>query len=291
MTHRFLEGLRPTVHIAHRGGAELAPENTLVAFRSAVERWRTQMLELDVHATRDGELVVAHDATVDRCTDGTGPVAGFDWTGLAKLDAGYRFSPGGAESSVHPERSEAQSRGGPVCSGRTEVGPTAHPFRGQGVRIPRLVEVLRAFPDLRLNIELKAAGLEVAFASLVRGERAFNRVCVGSEDDGVAARLHQALPEACHFYPRDALAAFVIAVKGHEPPPLDDRFTVLDMPLEFQGMRLFDAEFRDAAAACGRWVNLWTIDDAAEMRRLIAEGAGGIMTDRPDLLRAELDRT
>ena len=62
----FLRGLRPTLHIAHRGGALLAPENTLVAFRQAVERYRTDMLELDVHLSRDGELVVAHDPTLER---------------------------------------------------------------------------------------------------------------------------------------------------------------------------------------------------------------------------------
>ena len=70
----FLRGLRPTLHIAHRGGAALAPENTLDAFRQAVERYRIDMLELDVHLTRDGEVVVAHDDTLERTTNGRGQV-------------------------------------------------------------------------------------------------------------------------------------------------------------------------------------------------------------------------
>lgn len=259
MTHRFFHGLRPTLHISHRGGSGLAPENTLPAFRQAVERYRTQVLELDVHMTSDGELVVAHDETVDRCTDGTGAIAKMKSADLARLDAGFRFSPDGKQ----------------------------FPFRGKGARIPTLLEVLRAFQEMRLNIEVKPGvkGLETAFAELLRAEKAVNRVCVGSESDLVAAKVFEALPEGCHFYPRDALAAFVISVKTGAPPPIDERFTVLDMPLEYQGMRLYDPQLRDAALKHGRWINVWTIDDPAEMRRLVDQGVGGIMTDRPDLLR------
>jgi glycerophosphoryl diester phosphodiesterase len=260
--HRFLEGLKPTLHISHRGGSKLAPENTMAAFRQAVEVYRTDMIELDVHATRDGELVVAHDATVDRCTDGSGGISSLTYSELQQLDAGCRFTPDG----MH------------------------FPFQGRGVRIPRLLEVLRGFPQLRINVELKAAGFEKAFASLVRAEQAVDRICCGSESDAIAAKLHDALPEACHFFPRDALTAFILAVKAGEQPFDDERYAVLDMPLWFQGMRLFDEALRDAALRMGRWINLWTIDDPEEMRSLIAEGAGGIMTDRPDLLRAELNR-
>jgi glycerophosphoryl diester phosphodiesterase len=262
VTHRFFHGLRPTLHISHRGGSGVAPENTLVAFRQAVERYRTQVLELDVHLTHDGELVVAHDPTVDRCTDGAGALASMKFADVARLDAGFRFSPDGQ----------------------------AFPFRGKGARIPRLLEVLRAFQDVRLNIEVKpgSPGTAQAFAELIRAEKAVNRVCVGSEDDAVAAKVYEALPEGCHFYPRDALAAFIITVKSGEAPPIDERYTVLDMPLEYEGMRLYDAQLRDAALKHGRWVNVWTVDDPAEMRRLVDEGVGGIMTDRPDLLREVL---
>ena len=117
-THAFLEGLRPTLHIAHRGGATLAPENTVAAFDAAVGRWRTEMLEIDVRPTADGEIVVFHDDVLDRCTDGTGPVEALTWSELQTLDAGH----------AHPD------------------------FRGQGVRVPRLDEVLDRFPTLRFNI-------------------------------------------------------------------------------------------------------------------------------------------
>lgn len=260
--HPFFRGLRrgSPLHIAHRGGALLAPENTLVAFRSAVERYHTDMLELDVQPTADGELVVFHDDTLDRCTDGSGPVAARTLEEIRKLDAGYRFSRDGA-----------------------------FPFRGQGVGVPTLREVLRAFPDLRLNVELKRPGAEEAFARLLREEGALERVCIGSELDEVGERLAALLPEACHFYPRNLLTEAVIALKTGEQPPEDPRFLVLDMPLWFGDTRLVDGPFLRAAEAFGRWVNVWTVDDEAEMRQLVREGVGGVMTDRPDLLRRVLD--
>jgi glycerophosphoryl diester phosphodiesterase len=114
------------------------------------------------------------------------------------------------------------------------------------------------------------------------------RVCCGSESDELAAELAQALPECCHFYPRQALTELVLAIRGGRPPPVEDRYQVVELPLEYQGVRLIDAQLLDAAKRIGRWVNVWTVDDPGEMRRLIREGVGGIMTDRPDLLRQAL---
>jgi glycerophosphoryl diester phosphodiesterase len=261
---KFLQGLRPTLHISHRGGALLAPENTLAAFRMAVERYRTQMLELDVHLTRDGEVVVAHDATLERCTNGSGPLAELTFAELRRLDAGFCFTPDG---------------------GRT------FPFRGQGVQIPTLREVLRAFPGLRINLEMKpeTSGAEDVLYQVLSEEHALDRVCMGSEYDTVGERLVARMPDACHFYPRDALTAYVIAARTGEPPPEEPRYTVIDMPLYFGEVRLVDADFLQAAARHGKWVNVWTVDEPEEMRRLVSEGVGGIMTDRPDLLRQILD--
>ncbi|QRK04804.1 glycerophosphodiester phosphodiesterase [Archangium violaceum] len=262
--HPYFRGLSPTLHISHRGGSLLAPENTLAAFRMAVERYHTQVLETDVHLTRDGELVVAHDDTLERCTDGVGNIADHTLAELQRLDAGHRFTPDG---------------------GRT------FPFRGQGVRMPSLRELLRAFPALRFNIEVKpdVPGIEDAFFQVLREEGAMERACVGSELDSVGERLARVMPDACHFYPRDALAAFVLSVRTGEQPPEDPRYTVLDMPLYFGDVRLVDEALLRAADAHGKWINVWTVDDPQEMRQLVTEGVGGIMTDRPDLLRQVLD--
>ncbi|MDQ3266417.1 MAG: glycerophosphodiester phosphodiesterase [Myxococcota bacterium] len=260
----FLQGLRPVLHIAHRGGAGLAPENTLPAFRQAVETFRTDILELDVHLTREGEVVVFHDPTVERITEGHGAISSLTLAEVQSLDAAYRFTP---------------------------FGGTGTPLRGQGIGIPTLREVLRAFPEVRLNVELKdpRSGGEQVLAQLLNSEGALERVCLGSEQDELADRLHRVLPDACHFYPREALANFVLTVKSGGPPPADDRFSLLAMPVYFQGMRLIDVALLGAVHQAGKFLAVWTVDDPEEMRRLILEGVGGIMTDRPDLLREAIN--
>jgi len=217
-------------------------------------------LELDVHLTRDGVLVVHHDATVDRCTDGSGAIASFDLEALRRLDAGFRFT--------------------------LDEG-ASFPRRGRTIRVPTLREVLEAFPTTRINLEVKAdePGVEEVLASELRGLNAVDRMCIGSESDAIAARLCTALPEACHFFPRDALTAFVIgALNGDETPP-DPRFHVADMPAEYEGMPLITPDLVRIAHLHGIPILVWTIDDEPQMRALLAAGVDGLMTDRPDVLR------
>jgi len=258
--HRLFDGLKPTIHISHRGGAGLAPENTVEACRLAIDAHATDMLELDLQITHDGVLVAAHDDTVDRCTDGAGRIEDMSLAEVQALDAGYRFTPGGG----------------------------TFPFRGRGVRIPTLAELLNACPDVRLNLEVKVdrPGIEDVLAATVRAD--LHRVCVGSESDAIAERIATALPTACRFFPRGALTRFVTALTNGEVPPPDERRHVLDLPLYHDGMRVVKPALLQAAHQLGLWVNVWTVDDPRDMHRLIQEGVGGIMTDRPDLLRDAL---
>jgi glycerophosphoryl diester phosphodiesterase len=260
---RLLRGLRPTLHIAHRGGAALAPENTLAAFESAVRRWRTDMLETDVHLTSDGQLVVSHDPTVQRCTDGEGRIVDMTLAQLQQLDAGYRFTPD---------------------EGRT------FPFRGAGVRLPSFREVLKAYPSVLLNVELKqdTPGGAEALAAVLRETGATQRVCVGSELDALGQTLVELLPDVTHFYPREALSQAVIAVKSGESLPSGTPYSVLDVPYRYGEVTLVDKDFLAATARADKWVNVWTVDDEEDMRALVALGVGGIMTDRPDVLRRVL---
>jgi glycerophosphoryl diester phosphodiesterase len=255
--HPFLRGLKAPLHISHRGGARLYAENTMYAFRQAVEVHRTDMLELDLHASRDGVVMVAHDETLDRCTNARGRLADLSADELGRVE------------SVSPSP--------PVGARPGELG------------IPRFEAVLAAFPGLRVNVELKVAGALGPFVSLVKRLGVLDRLCIGSEHDAIAQELARALPDALLFYPRDALAAFVLPTRGGEPPDDDARYTVLDMPLHYEGVQLFDADLARICAARGKWVNVWTVDDEADMRRAIADGVGGIMTDRPDVLRRVLD--
>lgn len=255
--------LRPTLHISHRGGAAVAPENTRAAFDLAVERWRTDMLELDVQLTRDGELLVSHDPTVQRCTDGVGRICDFTLAELQGLDAGYRFTPDGG---------------------------VTFPFRGLGVRLPSLREVLQAYPGLPLNIELKedTPGAAEALAEEVRAAGAGPHVCLGSELDALGQKLAVLLPEVAHFYPRDALTEAVLAIKAGAAIPGDTPYSVLDMPYRYGEVTLVDRDFLAAAERASRWVNVWTVDAEEDMRSLVGMRVGGIMTDRPDVLRRVL---
>lgn len=264
MTARFLDRLPAPLHIAHRGGAALYPENTLLAFEAAVRVHGTDVIETDVHLSADGEVMVCHDETLDRCTDADGPVAARTAAELAKVDAGYRFSPDGGAT---------------------------FPYRDRGLCVPRFAELLRAFPEMAVNVDLKSRDprLVEAFAKVVREAGAVDRICCGSEDDDVAIALTEALPEATHFYPTGPGTAFVLsALKGGEVYA-DPRFTVLDIPAEFGGMPLVTPRLVEAARRTGRWINVWTIDAPEQMHRLLDLGVGGIMTDRPDRLRAVLD--
>ncbi|MCB9540568.1 MAG: glycerophosphodiester phosphodiesterase [Myxococcales bacterium] len=254
---RFFDGLSPTLHIAHRGGAALYPENTLYAFRRAARDHATDLIETDVHLSADGVVVVAHDPTLERCTDGRGAIADTPWDALWRLDA-------------------ARERRAPP---------------GHATGIPGLAEVFDALPAMRWNIDLKPdqPALVPAFVEVVRAAGAVDRVCCGSEHDAIAAALYDALPEATHFMPRDALIAWVTAVHTGGARPADPRWRVIDMPYAWQGMTLVTPALLQAAADDGLWVNVWTVDDAPTMRTLVDMGVGGIMTDRPDLLRTVLD--
>jgi glycerophosphoryl diester phosphodiesterase len=112
--HRYAQTLRRPAHISHRGGARVEPENTLRAFTRAVSEFRTDVLELDVHRTRDGVIVVHHDDTVERCTDGEGPIASFSFDELSRLDAGFRFS-GGARAFGFRHSTRCSTRA-PACA-------------------------------------------------------------------------------------------------------------------------------------------------------------------------------
>ncbi len=249
---------------AHRGGRALRPENTLAAFEHAAALG-VDVLEMDVRASADGEIVVIHDATVDRTTDGRGPVAALELAALQRLDAGYRWSADGGRS---------------------------YPFRGKGIRVPTLAEVFARFPGKRMNIEIKPAGPAVAQAlcGLIRRTGGSARMLVASFQEDALEAFRGACPEVATsmgggegrwFY-----AAHLVRLTGAISP----RAAALQAPYRMGGRELISADL--LAAAHGRNVRLhvWTVNDEALMRRLVAIGIDGIITDRPDVLLRVLGR-
>jgi len=258
----LLDGPRPgyaylagaPMFVAHRGGSRLAPENTMDAFRSAVEDWGVDMLETDAHLTRDGEVVLIHDATVDRTCDGTGPVRDMSLAEVQRLDAGYHFRD---------------------LEGR-------HSFRGEGVRVPRLAEVLEAFPGVRINVETKTREVAEPLVDLVRVYGAEQRVLVAAEYD----RDRQ--PVRGYSGPwgtsRRQVMAFWVAVQTGTWRAYTPGGDVLQVPEFWRGIRVVSRHFIRAAHARNVPVQVWTVDEEADMRRLLEWGVDGIQTDRPDVL-------
>ena len=156
---------RPRLY-GHRGAAGVAPENTLPSFERAVHDG-AGYLELDVHATRDGVVVVIHDPTLERTTDGAGAVRDLTLQELRRFDAGFRFEHGGA-----------------------------HPFRGRGVRVPALEELLDAFPTMPLNIEIKQAepAIESRVVALLERKGAAARTLLAAESDAIMRRIRTCAP-------------------------------------------------------------------------------------------------
>src|SRR3712207_6061316 len=198
------------LNVAHRGASARAPENTLEAFRLAVEAGAGG-LELDVHMSRDGEVVVIHDASVDRTTDGSGAVAGMTLGELRGLDAGYRFSPDG---------------------GRT------HPYRGRGVRIPTLAEVYEAFPATCVNVDIKERqpGAEKAVLQVIRDAEAEGRSLVVSDDHAVVRRFRRlSAGRISTGASRSEVAAFYILSKLHLERLTHPAYDALQVPVYYRG--------------------------------------------------------
>jgi len=216
------------------------------------------VFELDVHATRDGEVVVLHDPTLERTTDGAGPVAALTFAEIARLDAGYRFSPDG---------------------GRT------HPFRGQGVRVPRLAELMCAHPDVPLNIEIKPEGADIIAAVVAMVRAAPARIVLAAEHDVIMQAIRVAAPEIPTSCSTGEVAAFMWALQDGNPPTLPDGAVALQIPPSFGDIALVTAESVAAAHALGAEVHVWTINDPDEARRLLDLGCDAVMTDLPHVIR------
>jgi len=240
--------------VAHRGGAKLAPENTLPAFRSAVEEWGADMLEMDVRLTRDGRVVVIHDDTVDRTTDGTGLVSDFTLAEVRGLDAGYHFVD---------------------LDGR----PT---FRGRSVRVPTFGEVLDACPSVWLNVEAKEAAVAGPLVEEIRKHRQEHRVLVAAEheENRQDARGYEGPWGASS---RDSALFWLL----HRVPgggAYTPRVDVFQLPERWRGLRVVTSRFVREAHRRNIPVHVWTVDDPDDMRRLLSLGVDAIVSDRPDLL-------
>lgn len=256
--HAFFAGGNRVQVIAHRGGAALRPENTLAAFAHAAELG-ADMLEMDVRLSSNGMIVVIHDATVDRTTDGSGRVNDLPLDRLRVLDAGYRWSADG---------------------GRT------YPYRGAGIRIPTLDEVFVRHATMRMNIEMKDPDLALAqrLCELVRSRGMNAKVLIASFHSEVMTTFRAQCPEVATSMTASEARLFVGLHLASLSTAYSPGAHALQIPYRFGEHILATPALIQAARRRNLATHVWTINDEARMRELIATGIDGIITDRPNLL-------
>lgn len=255
----FLQHDAP-LFFAHRGGSWLRPENTMPAFEHGMS-FGADALELDIQLTRDGELVVIHDPTLDRTTSGSGPIATYTLDDLRRIDAGYRF---------------------------TNDGGATFPYRGQGITIPTLREIFERFPDTRINIDLKESTpeREELLWALIQEFETEDRICAGCFDHAALTRFRRLTDGrvATSASPREVRGFLLAAVSHTASFLLRPAYDALQVPDTYGAVRVVSRTSVEAAHHIGIEIHVWTVDERAHMEALLALGVDGLMTDRPDIL-------
>ncbi len=251
MKSEFFAGPHPRI-IAHRGASAAFPENTMPAFAAAADLG-VAYIELDVHMTRDGRIVVAHDDDLERMAGRPGRIVELAFDELRNYDAGYNF----------------------VAPGRAEF-----PFRGAGVKVPELAEVFDRCARQRFIIEIKQSSPSLTERLLAAIEWAgmIERVLIASEHQEPIDEIRAAAPFIPTNLPSLETGEFFRSLPSGAGPYLP-RGAALQIPPEYHGWKLATAESVAAAHRAGLEVHVWTVNDAAEMRALLQIGVDGIITD------------
>jgi glycerophosphoryl diester phosphodiesterase len=254
--------------IAHQGGEGLRPSNTMAAFTNAVELG-ADMLEMDIHSTKDGVLVTIHDATIDRTTNGTGRVQDYTVEELQQFDAGYHF----------PNLEEEAAR-------------TDRPFRGEGVTIPALEEVFKTFPEMRMVIEIKqeAPSIVAPFCALLHEYNMTDQVVVATFRETVVRKFRQECPDVPTAAVESEVRLFYVLNLLGMSRAYQSSAYAFQVPEYFGSIHVVTPGFVSAAQHHNIDVQPWTINDEAQMQRMIDAGVQGIMTDYPDKLLRLLGR-
>ncbi|MCA1056091.1 glycerophosphodiester phosphodiesterase [Rossellomorea aquimaris] len=255
--------------IAHQGGKSLAPGNTITAFKNAVDLG-VDVIETDIHITKDGHLVTIHDPTVDATTNGQGLVADYTLQELQRLDAGYNF--------VDPEGE--------------------YPYRGKGVYIPTLEEVFQRFNKMKINIEIKDDNPRERMDEITKKLMDLINE-YGMEDRVLIASFDQSIIDRFGTYSEGRVAVqggtqevrkFVILHKVFLRNLYKPTVHAFQLPLQKGDIDLTDPRLIEGAHRFNLAVHYWTINDRKTMEKLIRAGADGIITDRPDVLLKILGR-
>jgi glycerophosphoryl diester phosphodiesterase len=240
---------------AHRGGAGLAPENTLAAFDAGLAAG-ADGLELDVRLAADGVAVVHHDSRLERTTNLRGPVSVWTSAELARADAGFQFRRDGAT-----------------------------PFRGQSIGVPTLRDVLARYRDVAIIIELKEASRQLVQIVLddVQRADAYDRVCVGSFSWRALRQVRALAPQIATSASKTEVRWALFRSRWRWPLRRA-AYTAYQVPEVSRGTRVVTPRFVGEAHDAGLHVQVWTVDRPDAARRLVDWGVDALITDRPDVI-------
>ncbi len=253
--------LDPAAHpvIGHRGARARAPENTLPSFALAANAG-VDAIELDLHLSRDGVPVVMHDPTLDRTTDARGPIGERTAGELARVDAGWAYTADGGRS---------------------------FPFRGQGIGVPTLDEVIGAHPTLPMILEIKALEAALVVLRLIERAGAAGRVLIGSFiDEALVPFASAGIPVSAP--PRALARLYLPALVGVHPSFFP--FDAMCIPRYHRGLPLPIRGFARVMHRLGHPTHIWTVNDARLARSLWQRGVQGIISDDPATILAERRR-
>ena len=236
----------------------------MYAFKNAAELG-VDVLEMDLHITKDNILVIMHDETVDRTTDGTGNLEEMTLEQVKELDAGYNWT--------------------------MDEGAT-YPYRAQGITVPTLEEIFQVFPEYHMTIEIKKTERSMAkqFCDLIREYGMQDKVLVASFHDERMDEFRQVCPEVATSSAREETTVFVLMSKAFLGRLYSPGFHTLQVPEESSDITVMTAQFVRAAHERNLRVEPWTINDPEQMQLYIDWGVDGLITDRPDLMLEVLGR-
>ncbi len=259
--HAYYKNIKRPLVIAHQGGDGLWPGDTMYAFEHAVDLG-ADVLEMDAHITKDGQIVLMHDEKVDRTTDGTGLIEDQTLAQLKELDAAYQWSLDGGQT---------------------------FPYRGQGIQVPTLEELFQKFPQMRYVIEIKLTTNPIGkpLCDLIRKYNMQDRVMVASFHDGAMSAFRETCPEVATSAAKMEVASFVLIGKAYLSGLLSPKFESLQVPYETSesyGIPVMTERFIREAHARNVKVEPWTVNDPVLMKQYIDWGVDGLITDRPDLM-------
>jgi glycerophosphoryl diester phosphodiesterase len=258
VSHPWLEARAETraERIAHGAGLGRAPANTLDGLAQAVADG-ADVLEVDAQMTADGVLVLIHDDTVDRTTNGSGRVDVLTLEEISALDAAFGYD-----------------------------GEETDRFAGQGVRVPSLAEALAAHPDTRWIVEIKpdTQAAALAMCQTIRDAGMGERVMVGSFHDSAMGHFRAACPEVATGMASNEALTFYIAARLGLAKWHPTRAHAMQIPPRASGLDVAHPRLIAAAQARGLAVQVWTINDPGDMAALIDLGVDGIITDRIDVM-------